>query len=125
MPTVLGNLLRLLKITIEVTIEVIVGFTVDAIVGSTSVSAVEVSAVVPCVGLNCCGAECNAAGANGAAMVCGVALENGTFIAPLGDTTFIIAQDDSRVLWTTSFLSRRWAIPYLVLHRTIPQRKLY
>ena len=31
-------------------------------------------------------------------MVCVVALENGTFIAPLGDTTFIIAQDDSRVL---------------------------
>ena len=56
MPTVLGNFLRLLKITTEVTIEVIVGFTVDAIVGSTSVSAVEVGAVVPCVGLNCCGA---------------------------------------------------------------------
>ena len=57
-----------------------------------------------CVGLNCCGAEFNAAGVNGAAMedvtfiVCVVALENGTSIAPLGDTTFIITLDDSRVL---------------------------
>jgi len=113
----------LLKITIEVTIEVIVGFTVDVIVGSTSVSAVEVSAVVPCVGLNCCGAECNAADVNGAAMVCVVALENGTSIAPLGDTTFIIAQDYSRVL--AALEDFVWAIPYIVLHRTIPQTKLY
>jgi len=81
--------------------EVVVGFTVDAIVGTTSVSAVEVSPVVTCVGLIRCGALDNAAGVNDAAMndptfiVCVVALENGISIVPLGDTMFIIALDDS------------------------------
>ena len=48
--------------------EVIVGFTVDAFVGSTLVSAVEVGAVVTCGGFADCDVEYNAADVDDAAM---------------------------------------------------------
>ena len=48
--------------------EVIVGFTVDAIVGSTPVSVVEVSAVVTCDVFTNCDTECIAADVNDTAV---------------------------------------------------------
>ena len=50
------------------TAAVIVGFTVDAIVGSTPVSVIEMGAVVTCGVFTDCDVECNAVAVNDAAM---------------------------------------------------------
>lgn len=106
--------------------EVIVGFTVDAIVGSTPVSVVEVSAVATCGVFTNCDTECIAGDINVHIyfVLLGdtifmialddsrvfAALDEFLFISPRGDLTFSIAADDSTIVFALNDASRGAAV---------------
>jgi len=73
--------------------EIIVGFTVNAIVVSTPVSEVEMGAVVTCGMTTHCDTDCNAADVDSA--MCNLRVFSMVdFSVPLGGPTFIVATDD-------------------------------